>query len=96
MLEYDMENFIGINPTINCSEENPELHLLYVRWAMHHLTVVDNAVKELYDFSNINTSFLANTLLEAMQKLVKEDAAYRDAAALLFINEALPVYCEFT
>lgn len=62
---------------------NPGTHLLYVERACEHLTTIERHIKELGDFSNVNTAFLASRLREARDELIAKNPAYKDAARIL-------------
>jgi hypothetical protein len=58
---------------------NPSLHLLYVEWALQHLTMIERCLDDLNSFSNLNMMDVAFALVKARDKLIKENAAYADA-----------------
>lgn len=67
----------------NFRESNPKLHLLYVGWAIRHLTMVDRMITQLYNESNSNPYDFAYALHEEMLKKIKDDQAYEDAYCIL-------------
>lgn len=68
-------------------ESNPELHQLYVNTALDILETVGDALVRLDDFSNWNASQFATELRKTRAKLVKEDAAFFEAAALSYAGK---------
>lgn len=63
--------------------DNPNLHMLYVKTAVRHLTMVDRMVKELYEESNWNATLFAEALSEKRDHMVESDAAYADADEMI-------------
>lgn len=61
------------------SKENPGLHLLYVKWGVSHLLLVDECIRKLSSTSNLNMMDFTSALLEERGRLVENNAAYRDA-----------------
>lgn len=72
-------------------EENPGLHLLYVKWAIKHLSMVHRMIKELMGESSLNTYDAAMALQDWMDKTVRTDAAYADANEMLLSVVPAPV-----
>jgi len=68
----------------NDHRDNPELHKLYVGWALDILETVSDSIARLDDFSNWNASQFAAELRKTRAKLVKEDAAFFEAAAISY------------
>lgn len=64
-------------------EKKPALHLLYVKWACKHLTVIDDCIQRLSDLSNLNLTDMIAAMQEQRDKLVAENAAYVDAQEIL-------------
>jgi hypothetical protein len=64
-------------------DSNPGLHLLYVKWAVGHLTLIDGIEKLLFEQSNLNLLDLQIAVSNEREKLVKENAAYADASEVL-------------
>lgn len=64
---------------------NPTLHLLYVKWAVANLVVIDRAIKQLEKQANISLYGTIYALIKERNKLLKEDAAYADANEILQI-----------
>ena len=62
---------------------NPGLHLLYVKTAVVHLTVIDECLKKLEYQSNLNMLDSIQALYKERGKLVKNNAAYADAQEIL-------------
>ena len=63
--------------------KNPKLHLLYVKWAVTHLTEIVNCITRLNNFSNINLIDCISALQIERDKLICENAAYADAWEIL-------------
>ena len=68
--------------------DNTELHKLYVGWAIDILETVSDTIARLDDFSNWNASQFATELRKTRAKLVKEDAAFFEAAAISYAGRA--------
>jgi len=78
------EQFIPPVMEQDYSQSKPNLHRFYVRQAYEHLRVMHKAEKKLWDFSNLNCHEAALGLQQAIRNLIYTNAAYRDAAAMLF------------
>lgn len=65
------------------SVSNPKLHRLYVQYAIETLTVMNAAIEELNSHSRIQSSEAAGALMDKRSAFIKEDAAYREAAAAI-------------
>lgn len=66
------------------SQSNPKLHRLYVKWAKQHLTVMHDFCAKMESFSNLNCFDAIQAVRKEMQKLIRENRAYEQAAAQLF------------
>lgn len=76
-------------------ESNPGLHALYVKWAVQTLTDVQTALEALESRSQWTSSRLALALRTEMQAIISEDAAFHDAAAILFSGvDTAPYFLE--
>lgn len=64
-------------------KENPGLHLLYVKWGVTHLQAIRECLEKLASFSNGNLLDAMNALDREQVKLIRENAAYADAAEIL-------------
>lgn len=64
-------------------ESNPKLHMLYTKWAIPHLVEIDKALRKFDSFSNLNMLGVTIALFKEREKLVKENAAYAEADAIL-------------
>jgi len=64
--------------------DNTELHKLYVERALDILETVSDSIARLDDYSNWNASQFATELRKTRAKLVKEDAAFFEAAAISY------------
>lgn len=63
---------------------NPDLHMLYTKWGVKHLHMIDKMLKSLGGTSNLNIMFGPYAALKgARAKLVKNNAAYADADEIL-------------
>ncbi len=69
--------------TSDFRETNPALHLLYVKWAVQHLAMLDRMLAELWGCSNMNMHGPAAALQKERNKLTTYDAAYLDADEIL-------------
>src|ERR1019366_7574813 len=76
------------------SVSNPVLHSTYVNWAIHHLTTIQESLAKLNGYSNLNLTGITQSIQSEKQKLIRENTAYRDAAAKLFAGEELKPYHE--
>lgn len=65
-------------------QSNPNLHHLYVRWAYENLSLARRAAEELEARSQWPPSLWANNLRDSMREQIESDAAYFEAAAMLF------------
>jgi uncharacterized 2Fe-2S/4Fe-4S cluster protein (DUF4445 family) len=64
-------------------EENPGLHLLYVKTAVKHLTLIDRMLQVVEDQANLNMLDLLTAMAAERQKLLDTNAAYADAQEIL-------------
>lgn len=64
-------------------ETNPGLHLLYVKWAVVHLTMIRRSMDYLSTASNCNMFPSVAALGTEYEKLVRENPAYADAEEIL-------------
>lgn len=64
-------------------KSNPGLHMLYTKWAIPHLVEIDKAIHKFDSFSNLNMLGVTIALFKEREKLVKENAAYAEADAIL-------------
>lgn len=65
--------------------ENPTLHILYVKMALKNLAIIDRQIQELLNLSNGSVMEMIYAMQNQREKLVKENAAYFDAAHMLEI-----------
>jgi hypothetical protein len=63
--------------------ENPSLHLLYVKWAVQHLTCINKAIVSFAKFGNFNMNEVIIATAEARDNLIKNNAAYADASEII-------------
>lgn len=65
------------------SISNPQAHLLYVKWAVKHLVTIDDCIRKITNFSNLNMMNILEAMWEERNKLVRENAAYADAQEII-------------
>lgn len=70
---------------------NEKLHALYVSWAYETLMEGKEFVEAMYDRAQFSSSILGSAVAREMQKLILEDSAFFEAAALLFAHIPLEV-----
>ena len=68
------------------NRDNPGLHRLYVGYAYEDLTEMMQFVENMLAFSRVNAMLTASLIQQEIQRLVKEDAAYFEAAAMLYAH----------
>jgi len=73
-----------IKPLLENRIDNVSLHNLHTRWAVETLTIVRECQKRLSDLSRHSADHFSFALAEVMQAKVREDPAFRDAAAMIF------------
>ena len=66
--------------------DNAKLHELYLGYATETLEVLDNAIREFDEHSRVNSGMIAGTLRKERARLVFEDAAYFEAAAISHVG----------
>ena len=64
-------------------EEKPKLHMLYTKWAVEHLTAIDNFIQRLSDFANIDMLECIYAVQKQRKKLCDENRAYYDANEII-------------
>lgn len=69
--------------TDDVSATNPKLHLLYVEWACAHLRALQDCIKRLDSFSNLNLTSAIMALQREYEVLVTTNKAYNDAQRML-------------
>lgn len=62
---------------------NPRLHYLYLQSAMTHLGALEKVIRMLNEFSNLNMLGVTLAVQREVNKLVRTDAAYAEAADLI-------------
>lgn len=73
--------------------DNPGLHKLYVGYAVEDLTIIRKCVNKLFGLSRWPASIIASTLWGLAQEHIKRDAAYFEAAALIYSRlNLLPLF----
>ena len=63
---------------------NPGLHRLYVGYALETLRAVQDCIETLSSHSRVHSSIFTEGLIEQRRKFCAEDAAYFEAASLLY------------
>ena len=76
-------------PDHDVRKSNPSLHLLYVKWAVMHLSMLDRMLAEISNCSNTNMGGPYAMLLDARTMLVKTNTAYADAADMLLAAKGI-------
>jgi hypothetical protein len=66
-------------------KDNPALHMLYVKTAVQHLSIIDRQIRELSNLANLNMSDMIEAMVAQREKLIEENAAYFDAEHILEI-----------
>lgn len=74
---------------LDLRKENPGLHLLYVKWAVKHLVLLDSMIQRLWSEANLNLWDAGMALKKERDRLVKKNAAYADAQEILNEIESL-------
>jgi len=64
-------------------KSNPGLHLLYVKWAIQHLTTINVSIEKISKYSNLNMFDILNAMWKEREKLIKNNAAYADAQEII-------------
>lgn len=75
--------------TKDVSKENPKLHQLYVRYAQEELLIYQELLDRLRELSRVNPSIMAGLISQERSKLIKSDAAYKEAAWRVLANDFL-------
>ena len=65
------------------SKENPGLHLLYVKWGIKHLAVIEECIMKLENLSNGNMLNIIIAMQREKDKLIRDNKAYSDAMEIL-------------
>lgn len=66
------------------SKENPSLHLIYVKQAVRHLILVENAIKS-FSIGNCHMIGFIEVLKRQKINLINENKAYTDAQEIIDI-----------
>lgn len=66
--------------------DNEKLHALYVQYAGEILSEAKEFVDAMYQRSQFTSSILGSAVVCEMQKLILKDAAFFEAAALLYAH----------
>lgn len=64
-------------------ETNPSLHMLYTKWAVRHLTLIDQILEAIASEANGNLLPLYASVEKQRKRLVTRNAAYHDAQEIL-------------
>lgn len=70
--------------------KNPALHNYHVRGAYEDLKIIEEAARTLEARARVPCSAVAAALRQAMREEIEQDAAFFEAAALLFAGLELP------
>jgi len=73
-------------------ESNPKLHKLYVRHALETMVEAKAAADALNEHSRITSSIIAGAICKELRNFIETDAAYFEAAALLFMHSDTSEY----
>lgn len=73
------------------NEINPNTHLLYVKWACKHLTIIKKCIKIINDEHNINMLDIINAMDNEYNKLITNNKAYKDAHEILDLIESATI-----
>lgn len=73
------------------STSNPNLHRLYVSYAQEELMLYDEMIRNLNEFSRVNPSIMAGLIHQERANLIKEDAAYREAAWRIMADDLVVI-----
>jgi hypothetical protein len=71
------------------SVSNPKLHDLYVTYAQEDLKILNEAIEQLSSVSRVDMSILAGMLYNEKARLIKENAAWKEAVWRLEANDLL-------
>lgn len=71
----------------NDHRHKPGLHKLYVDWALEDLRICRDAMLELMGQSRWPANDIATAMWDRVRQTIREDAAWFEAAALLFAQE---------
>lgn len=61
----------------------PNLHLLYVKWAVIHLKAIDKCMERLGSFYSLNLLDITEAMRNEREKLVRTNKAYADGQEIL-------------
>jgi hypothetical protein len=64
-------------------KSNPRLHMLYVKWAVRHLAIIDRILDEVWGLGNLNMTDVAVAVQTERKKLVESNPAYLDADLII-------------
>jgi hypothetical protein len=77
--EFTFEEYVKPEFEDDHRKDNPGLHILYIKWACQHITIIDDCIKKLIRGSGGGVDGPVNSLRKERAKLIKENAAYNDA-----------------
>ena len=64
---------------------NNTMHMLYTKWAVQHLTTIDNCIERITKYSNVNMLDVVQALYDERRKLIENNPAYKDADEILVL-----------
>lgn len=76
-------------PAKDFSVKNPKLHRLYVIYAQEDLQIIEEFLERLSEVSRVNMSILAGMVAQERSRLLRSDAAYREALWRITANDLL-------
>lgn len=76
------------------NRDNPKLHKLHVTWAIEDLSLFRDVINACNSTNRLNPAIVAGKIQSEITYLVSSNAAYFEAAALLFGNCDLSEYLD--
>jgi len=73
---------------VDYRKTNPNLHKLYVNYAMEDLKIINEALEAFNSVSRINMKIIAGMIYGEKIKLIKESVAYQEALIRLETNQS--------
>jgi hypothetical protein len=93
-----IENTPPSTPSIRAfqidNRDNPELHNMHVHWACQTLKIAHDAIESLMSLHRCSAISIASALATVMKEEIARDAAFFEAAALLFASLEPPKQSE--
>lgn len=69
--------------TEDLTKSNPAVHLLYVKWGVKHLAIIEGCILKLSNLSNTNMMDIICAMQAEYDKLIATNQAYKDAKEIL-------------